>query len=91
MNLATKVVKLLAYCRILESETKLRVFSLLVFYQKSGILKLRNYSEALIHFVMLPLILCRHVILGCVPKVTHRFRIGNLLIDIVLGQYDGEK
>ena len=32
-----------------------------------------------------------YAILGCVPKVTHRFRIGNLWVEIVLGQCDGEK
>jgi len=58
--------------------TKLRVFSLLVCYQKSGILKVRNYNAALIHFVMRPVTLYGYVIFGSVPKVTHRFRIGNL-------------
>jgi hypothetical protein len=60
---------------VLESVTKLRVFSLFICYQKSRILKLRNYYEALIHFVMRP---DGHVILGSVPKVTCRFRIWNL-------------
>jgi len=63
---------------ILESVTKLRVFSLRDCYQKSEILKVRNYNVAIIHCVIRPVILYGYVILGSVPKVSHRFRIGNL-------------